>query len=223
VTDEELVLTQPGTGQEIVVRTAGAPVRLGDRVMGAVVIATDVTEQRRDAEERQGLLLRTGQAVADRDHVLAVVSHELRNPLNVIKLAATVLKDVGSAPELGQKSIASIVRSADRMERMIKDLLDLSAIQSGRLAIDPRPIDPRSLVEETVEAFEPEAATRGVRLTHEIAGSPPLVRADRDRLLQALANLSANALKVTTRGRIAIRVASLGQAVRARTRAPVWG
>jgi signal transduction histidine kinase/putative methionine-R-sulfoxide reductase with GAF domain len=209
VKDEDLVLTHPLTRVETIARTAAAPVRLGERVTGAVVVGTDVTEHRRAGVERQLLLSRTEQAVSDRDHVLAVVSHELRNPLNVIKMAATILKDVGTAPEIGQKSIGSILRSADRMERMIKDLLDLSTIQSGRLTIDPRPIDPRSLVEETVEAFQPEASTRGLVLSQDFPGELPQVRADRDRLLQALANLTANALKATINGRVTIRTTSV--------------
>ena len=201
---EDLVLQSPRTGEDIVLRTAAAPVRLGGRVTGAVVVSTDVTSQKRDTQERDRLLHEAEQAVADREHVLAVVSHELRNPLNTIGLAAAVLRDMVPVPEVGQKSIASIVRSADRMKRMIQDLLDLSSIQGGRLAIDPRPLDPRSVVEETAESFEGEAAERGLTLTSEIEDGIPLIRADRDRLFQALANLVGNALKVTTSGGVVV-------------------
>lgn len=201
---DDLILQSPRTGEDIVLRTAAAPVRLGGRVTGAVVVSTDVTSQKRDAQERERLLEEAEQAVADREHVLAVVSHELRNPLNTIGLAAAVLRDMVAGPEAGQKSIASIIRSADRMKRMIQDLLDLSSIQAGRLAIDPRPLDPRAVVEEAVESFEAEAAERGLALTREIEAGIPLIRADRDRLFQALANLVGNALKVTTSGGVAI-------------------
>jgi signal transduction histidine kinase len=207
---EDLVLQSPRTGEDIVLRTAAAPVRLGGRVTGAVVVSTDVTSQKRDARERERLLQRAEQAVADRDHVLAVVSHELRNPLNNIGLAAAVLKDSVTGPEAGHKSIASIVRSADRMKRMIQDLLDLSSIQSGRLAIDPRPLDPRSAVEEVVESFEAEAAERGLTVTGQVESGVPLIRADHDRLFQALANLVGNALKVTTRGSVMVSARSGG-------------
>lgn len=205
---EELVLQSPLTGEDVVLRTAAAPVRLGGRVTGAVVVSTDVTSQKRDAEERERLLQDAEQAVADREHVLAVVSHELRNPLNTIGLAAAVLRDMVAGPEAGQKSIASIMRSAERMKRMIQDLLDLSSVQAGRLAIDPRPLDPRSVVEETVESFEAEAAERGLTLTPEIEDGLPLVRADRDRLFQALANLVGNALKVATSGGVIVSARS---------------
>jgi signal transduction histidine kinase len=201
---EDLLLQSPRTGDDIVLRTAAAPVRLGGRVTGAVVVSTDVTSQKRDAQERERLLHEAEQAVADREHVLAVVSHELRNPLNTIGLAAAVLSDMMAGPEAGQKSIASIMRSAERMKRMIQDLLDLSSIQAGRLAIDPRPLDPRSVVGEAVESFEAEAAERGLTLTREVEDRIPLIRADRDRLFQALANLIGNALKVTTSGGVIV-------------------
>jgi signal transduction histidine kinase len=94
------------------------------------------------------------------------------------------------------------------MKRMIQDLLDLSSIQAGRLAIDPRPLDARSVVEETVESFEAEATERGLTLTREVADGIPLLRADRDRLFQALANLIGNALKVTTTGGVVVSARS---------------
>ena len=207
VSDEELVLRHSTSGRDIVVRTASAPVRLGERITGAVVVGTDITDRKHAAEERQRLLSQSQQAVADRDHILAVVSHELRNPLNVIAMAAAVLKDAGAEPEIGQKSIASIVRSAARMQRMIQDLLDVSTIEAGRLALDPRPIDPAPVVQETIDALGAEARGRGLTLTHEV---PPdlAIRADRDRLLQALANLVGNALKVTTEGGVVVRAAA---------------
>jgi signal transduction histidine kinase len=186
------------------VRTAAAPVRLGDRVAGAVVVGTDVTGQKRNAQERQRLLEQAQQAVDDRDHVLAVVSHELGNPLNTVTMAIGILRELGAAPEIGQKSIASIMRAVERMKRMIRDLLDVSSIQAGRLAIDPRPLDARSLVEEVVEAFAPEATERGLAVTLETEEELPLIRADRDRLFQALANLVSNALKVATSGRVVV-------------------
>jgi signal transduction histidine kinase len=207
---EEIAVSNARTGEEVIVRAAAAPVRLGDRVAGAVVIGTDVTSQKQAAQERQRLLEQAEQAVADRDHVLAIVSHELRNPLNTVSMAAALLKDFSGIPEAGQKNVASIARSAHRMRLMIQDLLDLSSIQSGRLAIDPRPLDARSLAEEAVEAFEPEASLRGLALSSEVQDGLPLIRADRDRLFQVLANLVANALKATSTGGVFVGARSGG-------------
>jgi signal transduction histidine kinase len=126
-------------------------------------------------------------------------------------MAASILKELVPVPETGQKSIASILRAVGRMSRMIQDLLDVSVIQGGRLAIDPRPLDVKPVVEEAVEACGSEAAERGLALSVEIEAGLPLVRADRDRLFQALANLVGNALKATTQGGVVIGARSQGE------------
>lgn len=201
---EEIALRGGRRADDIVLRTAAAPVRLGNRVIGAVVVGTDVTGRDRADQERQRLFEQAQQALADRDHVLAVVSHELRNPLNTVTMAAAILKDLLPLPEQGQKSLASIARAALRMKRMIQDLLDVSVIQMGRLSVDPRPLDPRSVIQEALEAFEAEARERALTLTAEAEGQLPLIRADRDRLFQAVANIVGNALKVTSQGGVTI-------------------
>lgn len=207
--NEEVVLHTTRTGRDLVLRVAAAPVRLGNRVAGAVIVGTDVTGQKRATEERQRILEQAQQALADRDHILAVVSHELRNPLNTVGMAATILKEMVPVAETGRKSIASILRAVARMNRMIQDLLDVSVIQMGRLAIDPRPLDLRPVIEEAVEAFASEAAERGLTVGVELEEGLPQVRADRDRLFQALANLVGNALKATTQGGVVIGARSV--------------
>ena len=209
--NEEISIRNPGAAGDLVLRVAAAPVRLGKRVAGAVIVGTDVTGQKRSAQERQLIFEQAQQAVADRDHILAVVSHELRNPLNTVSMAATILRDMVPVPETGQKSIASILRAVARMGRMIQDLLDVSVIQMGRLAIDPRPFDVRPVIEEAVEAFASEAAERALTIDVHIEVGLPRVRSDRDRLFQALANLVGNALKATTQGGIVIGARSLDE------------
>jgi len=209
--NEEISIRNPSAAGDLVLRVAAAPVRLGNRVAGAVIVGTDVTGQKRSAQERQLVFEQAQQAVADRDHILAVVSHELRNPLNTVGMAATILRDMVPVPETGRKSIASILRAVARMGRMIQDLLDVSVIQVGRLAIDPRPFDVSPVIEEAVEAFASEAAERALTVDVHIEVGLPRVRADRDRLFQALANLVGNALKATTQGGIVIGARSLDE------------
>ena len=209
--NEEVTLRTPRMAGDLVARVASAPVRLGNRITGAVIVATDVTDQKRSAQERQRIFEQAQQAVADRDHILAVVSHELRNPLNTVGMAAAVLKEVVPVPDIGRKGIASILRATARMNRMIQDLLDVSVIQGGALAIDPRPLDIRPVLEEAVESSGPEAAERGLTVTVEVEAALPKVRADRDRLFQAMANLVGNALKATTQGGLVIGARSLDE------------
>ena len=208
---EEIFLHSGRRADDVVLRTAAAPVRLGNRIIGAVVVGTDVTGRDRADQERERLFEQAQQALADRDHVLAVVSHELRNPLNTISLAAGILKEMVPLPEQGQKSIASIGRAAERMTRMIQDLLDITVIQTGRLSVDPRPLDARTVVQEALDAFEAEASERGLTLRADVESALPMARADRDRLFQAVANVVGNALKVTTTGEVVIGARARGQ------------
>lgn len=203
VTDE-LVVRNVRTGQHGVFRVAAAPVRTGSLVVGAVVIASDVSERREREREHERLYLQAQQAIADREHALAVVSHDLRNPLNTIRMSAGALRDDDTDPALARKAAESIDRAVRRMNRMISDLLDFSSLQAGRLSVTLQPIDAAAVVEEAVETVRAEAEARGLELRVEAPAM--LIRADRDRLVQALGNLLANAVKVTLEGAITARL-----------------
>lgn len=200
---DDLLIRNASTGEDRMFRVAAAPVRTGDRVVGAVTIASDVTDRRRREEEHRQLYDKARQAVADREHALAVVSHDLRNPLNTIRMSAEILGDENPDPALARKAAASTRRAVDRMNRMISDLMDFSSIQAGRLSVNLQPIDAAAVVEEAVEAVRHEAGARGLQLRTE--ASHTLLRADRDRLLQALGNLLVNAVKATIDGEVAVR------------------
>jgi signal transduction histidine kinase len=180
---------------------AAAPVRVGTRTTGAVMVATDVTARKREEEERKLLYEQARQAVADREHALAVVSHDLRSPLNTVGLAATMLA-AEVATDGARKAVGSITRGVGRMSRLISDLLDFSSIQAGRLSVRPALVDAASIVEEALETVRGEADNRGLELRKDITSV--LVRADRDRLLQALGNLLGNAIKATAAGFVAV-------------------
>lgn len=201
---DEFIMRNTKTGRTQVLRISAAPVRAGEGVVGAVVVAADVTQRREMEKERERLYGEAQQAVADRQHALAIVSHDLRNPLNTIRLAASVLKEESLEPGIAERSRLSIDRAVSRMTRLISDLLDFSSIQGGRLSVQLAPVDSATVAEEAVEAARPDAAAHGLLLSLE--ASPILVRADRDRLLQALGNLLGNAIKVTTEGSISVRV-----------------
>ncbi len=137
-----------------------------------------------------------------REQILAVVSHDLRNPLSAILLGARQLA-TGAAAGGAQKARAAgerIARAADRMRRMIGDLLDAAAIQSGRLAVHPVAADPRALAEEAREAFQHLAEERRLELEVRLDGKLPELCCDHDRVLQALSNLIGNAVALTPAG-----------------------
>jgi PAS domain S-box-containing protein len=209
----EIMIRHLRTGDDVILRCSVAPVRSGGQIVGAVAACTDITQRKREEAERDRLYREARQAVADRQHVLSVVSHDLRNPLNTILLATATLKDDHLPAEVRAKGLAAMTRAATRMNRMISDLLDVNSIEAGHLALKPLPQDPRSIVSEVMELFAPQAAARGLTLVKEVPEDLPLVRADRDRLVQALANLVSNALKVSTGDEITTRLEQRGQDV----------
>lgn len=194
------------TGEDVLLRCSVAPVRSGNQIVGAVGACTDITQRKREDAERDRHYREAKQAVADRQHVLSVVSHDLRNPLNTIVLATETLKDDHVPDEVRVKGLAAMTRAAARMNRMISDLLDVNSIEGGHLALRPMPLDPRSVVAEVVDLFTPQAANRSLSLNKEIPDGLPLVRGDRDRLVQVLSNLVSNALKVSVEGAVTVRL-----------------
>ncbi len=127
------------------------------------------------------------------DEVLAIVSHDLRGPLNAIVLACDALRaELGAAER--EACVAGIERAASRCVRMLKDLLGVVHIESGELALRPGWFDAGELIRSVAGDHQPAAAAAGNPLTVAIGDGDLLVYADRDRLHQAIANLIANAL-----------------------------
>jgi PAS domain S-box-containing protein len=184
--------------------TIGEFVRDGRRYFTG--IARDITERRRGEEERAGLLLREREAreraegaIRTRDEVLAIVSHDLRNPLNTIAMGATALRDLpGQDPS---RYVDMIHRATQRMNRLIEDLMDVVRLEGGqRLALAPAVVDLPPLLAELCESFQAQAQPRHQTVTCECDPAVPPIMADRDRLHQVLGNLVGNALKFTPEG-----------------------
>jgi signal transduction histidine kinase len=141
------------------------------------------------------------QAVQAREEVLAIVSHDLRNPLNAVMLAASLLQLSTAIPEEDREQLEAIDISAKRMQRLIEDLLDVTRLEGGkRLPIQPAPLAVESLFAETYELFKSQAATASVTLQYQAGDAIPPVYADRHRVLQVLSNLIGNAMKFTPAG-----------------------
>jgi signal transduction histidine kinase len=154
------------------------------------------------------------------NEVLAVVSHDLRNPLNIISVGATLL-DGGQHSEPERAEILRIIKSAsDRMERLLADLLALARLDGGQsLPVSPAPLDLAPLLDEVKSAFACTAQRNGRRLECRIAGTLPAVQADRDRIHQVLSNLVGNALKFTpTGGTVTIEAEAVSGEVRCSVR-----
>jgi PAS domain S-box-containing protein len=160
------------------------------------------------AVENARLYTEARAAVRAREDVLAFVSHDLKNPLTSIVMNATLLKRAtpeGAAGEKLRKHSDMIVRAADRMNRLVHDLLDWASLRAGRLTLTPTDVDIAALLQESTSILQPVAAVKEQTLTVD-APRDLVIRADRDRLVRVLSNLVGNALKYTPkRGTIVVR------------------
>jgi signal transduction histidine kinase len=147
-----------------------------------------------------------------KDDFVASVSHELRTPLTSIRGYLELVLD-GEAGDLTdeQRQFLSIVdRNADRLLRVVGDLLFVAQVDAGKIAIERAPMDVDELVHQSVEAARPAASEQGVELDLEVDGLGPL-NADRARLAQVIDNLVSNAVKFTpSGGRVEVRSAREG-------------
>ncbi len=164
----------------------------------------------------EGLLLeraRADEIVATRDDFLAIVSHDLKNILGNIALSAELLDDVGN--QATRAHTDRIRRGAARMNRLVGDLLDVVALEAGKLRLTRNPHDVIPLLNEASESFQALYQAKGIALVVDGAAGPAVVLLDHDRILQVLANLLSNALKFTeSGGRVVASVAVVGAEVR---------
>jgi PAS domain S-box-containing protein len=182
------------------IRDRSSPVRdKSGRVYRIVGIAEDVTELRQ-AAEAQRRLVASEASLRARDEVLAIVAHDLRNPLSSIRLAANLLERPHLPPNQLQRSGRTIRRAVALADRLIKDLLDVARIEAGQLALEPAVLDIGSLVAQGLEQIADRAAEKSVALQQDIAADLPGAVGDPHRILQALGNLLGNAVKFTPPG-----------------------
>ncbi len=146
-------------------------------------------------------------AIRGRDEILAVVSHDLKNPLEAVMLSASLLLRAPESPRV-RRYAEALQRSASRMDRLIHELLDLSSMDAGKFRVEPRRERLEAIVEEALAVVAPLAGEKGIAL-----GAPggPLgeeVSCDRERILQVLSNLLGNAIQFAPRGgHVTIRLA----------------
>ncbi len=129
------------------------------------------------------------------------VTHELRTPLTCIKgYAETLLEGALEDPDLARRWLEVIGEEAERLERLINDLLDVSMIEAQQVEFRPEPTDLEALARRTAEVLLPHASKAGVTLEVVVENGVPVVQADRDRLNQVLFNLVDNAIKYSPAG-----------------------
>jgi PAS domain S-box-containing protein len=195
-------------GSGYVVDVTVAPVTDADgRVAYLVSVMRDVTAQKE--VERM------------RTRFVANVSHELRTPIANLKLYYTLLS---TGPEEKRRFyLDTMAGQIGRLERLVEDLLDLSRIDRGVLTMNPEKLNPNGLVEELVRAHSPRAEERGLSLSTDLTPDLPEIVADRERIMQVLVNLLANAINYTSAGdRLGIRTWLDEESVVPRVALCVW-
>ena len=152
------------------------------------------------ALENARLYMQARQAIAARDQVLAVVSHDLRNPVNRVRLAAELLIETDQVDGPARRMMDVVIRAADEMNRLIGDLLDVTRIEAGSLSIEPAPVELEDLFDRIDESHADAAREHGIVWQVERPATTAPLHADAERLLQALGNLIGNAMKFTPEG-----------------------
>ena len=223
--EQREMLRQLGVRSAMVV-----PLRVREEVLGALTLVTGDSGRRLGPEdlaiaeelarraalavENARLYRQAQQAIRGRDRVFAMVSHDLRAPLNTIRICSHLLTEGGAPPERHAEHLQAIARAADRASRLIGDLLDVARSELGPLPVERQLHDLDTLLREACQGFEAVAARRSVRVECRAPEKLPTVSADRERLLQVLSNLLDNALKFSpTGGSVTVGAACRGSAV----------
>lgn len=174
----------------------------------------DVTDRVQLEAERQERLEELAEADRRKSEFLAMLSHELRNPISPLLLATELIRRHPGDPALVRKRIETIERQAQRMSRLVDDLLDVSRITRGTIQLRMEAVPLESVIAGAVELARPLIEERNHQFTIEAPEERILLRGDGARLEQVLANLLTNAAKYTDRGgRIALEAARDGSQV----------
>jgi len=190
---------------------AFAVVIVGCMVAGLVWIVERERERwqaraREHATALERAVVEAEQAASARTRFLATMSHEIRTPMNGVLGLTQVLLDSGLDAE--QLELARTVHDSGRvLHHVLNDILDLSRLESGQVAVDPRPTDLRDVVRRVQRLNQARADARGLQLLTEVQDDvPDLGLIDDARLSQILNNLVSNALKFTHEGSVTLRV-----------------
>ncbi len=180
-----------------------------------VEVATELGRRAGTAIDNARLYREARDAIRLREKILAIVSHDLRNPLANIDLgASTLLEDSHLSPAI-RKPLEIIRRSSIRMERMIGDLLDLARIQSGSLKLEREPCDAAAVMADSLDLNVLLARDKGITISRELDVHGTVVSCDPLRIEQVFANLLGNAIKFCKAGdTIAVRATRDGDRVR---------
>lgn len=182
---EDRLIFHGQSQRDVYMRTNASPVRDDEgKIIGTVAVVRDVT----DIVELDKL----------KDEFMAVAAHELRTPVTIMKgYAQVLLRTAEDMPTTRQRMLQAIDRGADRIDRIVRDLLDISRLQLGYLSLASETIGLADFVKEVVDRMAMTTTRHDIRI---VRLAPGTVQGDRDRLEQVLINLLSNAIKYSPQG-----------------------
>ena len=199
-------------GQESVIEVeSGQPTRINlvhfvpvknehGETFGGMAVSVDITEQKRFAEEARLAQNAAEQANRAKSEFLSRMSHELRTPLNSI-LGFSQLLEVGDLPAKQTKYVSYVLNAGEHLLALINEVLDIASVEAGHSHLSMGPVAVQSAIQECLDLMQPLAARRKVNIdTGNYLEQPWHVLADRQRLLQVLLNIIANAVKYNKEG-----------------------
>jgi PAS domain S-box-containing protein len=207
-------------GRTLCVSLTVSPVRdSAGQIIGASKIARDITEQKRLEEALRDRTRQLAEADRRKDEFLAMLAHELRNPLAPLRNAAQVLQLLGPDATKFRWATDVVNRQVQLMTRLVDDLLDVARIARGKVKLQKGAVELRTIVARAVETSSPLIDARKHDLTISLPSEPVWLEADPARLAQVLINLLNNAAKYTEEGgRIGLTAEREGSAVVLRVR-----
>jgi CheY-like chemotaxis protein/anti-sigma regulatory factor (Ser/Thr protein kinase) len=167
------------------------------RIQSLISAAQSALRARGRQYEIRDLMGELEERVQERDRFLAVLGHELRNPLGAILLAAQMREDDG---RLDGDHADLIERQSRHLTRLVNDLLDLSRVAAGKIVLKPQLVDLRDVGEESLRVLQPAAETQRVAVAMQRCERPLIVKGDPVRLDQIVTNVLTNAIKYTAEG-----------------------
>lgn len=193
---------------------ASVPLAAAGEVLGDVTLVTSTSGRTLDSDdlalaeelarrvmvavEHAQLYHDALQATRARDEILGVVAHDLRNPLSTVRMAAQLLAD--DVAPAHRKPLDTLLRTTDRMNQLIQDLLEVTRIESGKLALELHTEGAGGVLREAVAMLAPLAQARSITFDAQLSPDLPRVPLDSARILQVISNLVGNALKFTPAG-----------------------
>src|SRR5215510_2077633 len=200
-------------GIEMPIDDSGAPIKGAEgKVIGAVLIFRDITERRLAEKERSKLLTseraareKAEAASRSKDEFVAMISHEIRSPLNAILGWAQLLRSGKFDQAETERATEIIVRNARAQSQLIEDLLDISRVITGKLTLNVSSVELAQIIEAAMDSIRPAAEAKSIQFQARLESRDNLVSGDPNRLQQIVWNLLSNAVKFTPRhGRVEV-------------------